>query len=86
MPATPELFKRTIAMFVREFETLSSQETDPMEAYHHANYELSAMLCSIAEQLGDGEVIDAVGAIVEQYEEIAERIGVDFSPYEEFEE
>ena len=56
-----------------------------MEAYHHANYELSALLCVLSEQVNDEEVVDAVGEIIEQYEEIAERAGVDFSPYEGYE-
>ena len=83
MPATPEFFKKMITVGVREFETLRSQEKNPMEAYHHANYELSALLCILSEQTGDVEVVDAIGEIIEYYEEIAQHAGVDFSPYEE---
>src|SRR5258708_23322706 len=86
MPATPEFFKKMITVGVREFETLRSQEENPMEAYHHATYELSALLCILSEQTGDVEVVDAIGEIIESYEEIAEHAGVDFSPYEEYEE
>ena len=86
MPATPETFKKVIDVSVREFETLCSQETNLMEAYHHANYALSALLCVLSEQMGDVEVIDAVEEIIEYYEKIAKHAGVDFSPYEEYEE
>ena len=86
MPATPETFKKVIDVSVRVFETLCSQSANRMEAYHHANYELSALLCVLSEQVGDVEVVNAVGEIIDYYEAIAMHAGVDFSPYEEYEE
>jgi hypothetical protein len=82
MPTSPDLFQRTIEAFVHEFEGLSAQGMDPMEAYHRANYTLSALASLLAEHI-DLEVHDVVAGIVDRYLEIAERAGVDFSLYEE---
>jgi hypothetical protein len=76
-------FKKMVMDSAQEFEEVRAQTENPVEAYHHANYLLSELLVVVSEYLNDNDVRGAIEQVIEGYEEIAERAGIDFSSYEE---
>lgn len=85
MPISQDTFLKGLRAAQHNIDRLT-QETDAQKAYHLANYQLSELLPWFAEYTGSVDVINFIEQIIESYEIVAKRAGVNFEELEDEEE
>lgn len=85
MPLSQDTFLKGLRATQHKMDNLT-QVADATKAYHLANYELSVLLPWFTEYIGSVDAINLIEQIIEHYETVAERAGVNFDEIETDEE